>query len=274
MDIYGGDMAAREGRHHCYFEQSLDYLFDVTGRNRVGILSRLEREEWYSIVYINIASIYAFCDRAPVLVDEVRIDPERGAVGGLVFVDYNANGVPDPGEPGLEGVKVVLNRIHTCVTDRTGRFVLPGIVATSEARVSLSLDTVPAIYVPTNGTQKAVVHPRRMAEVNLGVAPAVSLAGTIKMADLDDRVRGLPGIRITLITRDKGVLVADSVTATDGTFYIGDLLPGRYVLRVDTELLPNGVGIVDVDRDIEIEALKEPQDLQLGVFYAYPTSRR
>jgi hypothetical protein len=193
-------------------------------------------------------------------------------VGGLVFVDYNTNGIPNPGEPGLEGIKVVLNRVHACVTDRNGHFVLPGIVASSEARVSLSLDTVPATLVPTNGTQKTLVHPRRLTEVNLGLAPAVSLAGKIQMPGLDDRMRGVPGIRITLVTRDKGTLVADSVTATDGTFYIGDLLPGRYVLRVDTELLPKGVAMADTEWDLEIEPQREPQDLQLGILYAYPES--
>lgn len=46
-------------------------------------------------------------------------------LAGIVFLDRNANGVRDPGEPGIAGV-VVSNQVTAVRTDGTGRYELPG----------------------------------------------------------------------------------------------------------------------------------------------------
>ena len=48
---------------------------------------------------------------------------EAVPVAGLVFLDRNANGVADAGEPGIEGV-VVSDQVHIATTDRDGRYSL------------------------------------------------------------------------------------------------------------------------------------------------------
>lgn len=46
-------------------------------------------------------------------------------LAGIVFLDRNANGVRDPGEPGIAGV-VVSDQVSAVRTDAAGRFELPG----------------------------------------------------------------------------------------------------------------------------------------------------
>ena len=48
---------------------------------------------------------------------------EAVPVAGVVFLDRNANGVADAGEPGIEGV-VVSDQVHVVTTDREGHYSL------------------------------------------------------------------------------------------------------------------------------------------------------
>jgi 3',5'-cyclic AMP phosphodiesterase CpdA len=51
--------------------------------------------------------------------------PLLAQIGGMVFVDANANGVRDAGEPG-RALVAVSNQVDVSVTDSAGRFTLPG----------------------------------------------------------------------------------------------------------------------------------------------------
>jgi len=58
-----------------------------------------------------------------------------------------------------------------------------------------------------------------------------------------ERVReGVPGVRIVVETED-GELVAEGVTDEEGAYLIPVEEPGTYVVRLDTESLPDGVGV-------------------------------
>jgi hypothetical protein len=183
-------------------------------------------------------------------------------------VDYNANALPDPGEPGLPEVKVVAGRTQSTVTDKDGYFMLPGVRASAEVRVSLDLDTVPAIYRPTHGTQKVVVLPRNLTRVDLGVAPAASLAGVVQAAVAGGEPRPLVGVRVFLTEAGKDLVAADSVTAANGSYFLGNLLPGRYVFHIDMKALPKGCVMEDPAMPVEIAPAHEPQDLKIPPFVA------
>lgn len=62
-----------------------------------------------------------------------------------------------------------------------------------------------------------------------------------------ERVReGVPGVRIVVETED-GELVAEAVTDDQGAYTIAIPEPGTYVIRLDTETLPEGLAIPDED---------------------------
>ncbi len=266
MDIYRRDLADEEGLHHAFVENRTEYVLDVMGRNRFGLQTRLECEEWTVLLFASFSNRFAFPDGRPVRISDVRVHPDRGGVQGTVFVDYNANAVRDPGEPGLADVKVAIRQTLTAVTDRRGYFALPGLQAERQVRVSLDLDTIPAVYYPTNGTQMVEVLPRSMTRIDLGVAPASSVAGFVRLVAADGEEKPLVGVRVLLTRKEKDALVADSVTAADGSFYLGNVVAGRYAVSVDTHTLSPGHTLAEPARDFEIPPGPEAQDLHLEPF--------
>lgn len=73
-----------------------------------------------------------------------------GLIGDTVFGDVNTNGVQDLGEPGLEGVVVVLydaatNALDTAITDASGQYQFPGL-ADGTYWVQVLTNSLPAGY--------------------------------------------------------------------------------------------------------------------------------
>ncbi len=81
------------------------------------------------------------------------MDPGEGLIGDEVFIDYNQNGLPDPGE-GLEGVVVELlddqgNVIATTTTGENGTYSFPDLEPNGTYSVSVDPSTLPAGVSPT-----------------------------------------------------------------------------------------------------------------------------
>ena len=52
-------------------------------------------------------------------------------------------------------------------------------------------------------------------------------------------------------------LVTDSVTGDDGTYYLGDVKPGQYVLHVDAKTLSKRYKLLEQQRSITVQPTKE-----------------
>lgn len=263
MDIYRRASSQTEGKHNAFVENRIEYLTDLTGRNRFGLLTRVERDECAVMVYANLSSRYAFPEGRPTRILNTRVHPDRGGVHGHVFVDYNANGTRDEGEPGLDEVKVILRRRSTATTDKDGYFVMPGLRAQREVRVALDIETIPIIYFPTHGTQMVTIEPRSLTRIDFGVAPANTVVGVIHVKAPGKELRPLVGTRVMLLDRATQALAADSITAGDGTYYLGNILTGSYVIRIDPATLVEGQTAPDPAWELTIPANEEPQDLTL-----------
>ena len=108
--------------------------------------------------FTNRAQAYISATGAPVSGEAtatVRVVPDPTFdctdVMGKVFDDANRNGVQDPGEPGLPGVRLVTARGLAATTDQYGRYHITCAVVPNEARGSnfvLKLDdrTLPSGY--------------------------------------------------------------------------------------------------------------------------------
>jgi hypothetical protein len=179
-------------------------------------------------------------------------------------------------------VKVCLGEMTTTVTDKKGYYILPAPSDASEVRVYLDGSTVPAMYTVTHGTQLAKVYRDSLTEVNLSLAPLISIVGHVvavdpnsahaqapdpnapdfaamilDIADPNQTKKPVRSVRVSLSDPKSGRLVADSVTGDDGSYYLGDVQPGRYVLRVDTNTLPKSHELAEQERIIEVKATRE-----------------
>jgi len=63
-------------------------------------------------------------------------------------------------------------------------------------------------------------------------------------------------------------MATDSVTAGDGTYYIGNLKPGKYTVKVDPGSVLSGYVLSDSAKAIELRPAKEPQEVTLPPFRA------
>ncbi|MEN6337180.1 MAG: hypothetical protein ABFE01_23220, partial [Phycisphaerales bacterium] len=160
-----------------------DYMLDPFGNNQFGATAEFSDDSYAVYCYMSIQSLFACHRNRLVHVNESRIRTAYGAIQGRVFLDYNGNHVLDVNEPGVPDVKVSLNQLTSAVTDKKGYYILSTPGNASEARVYLDAETVPAMYTVTNGAQTAKVYRDSLTEVNLSVAPLISLTGRVVAVD-------------------------------------------------------------------------------------------
>jgi hypothetical protein len=174
------------------------------------------------------------------------------AIGGIKFEDLNANGVRDPGEPGLAGFTITLTpsgggAARTVVTDANGNFLFtdvpPGTFTLSETqRAGFSL-TVPAL----NSISVTLASGGSSIANTFGNFRGV-LTGTItgsKFLDVDGngvRDSGEPGLAGVTITRtptinDPAGASLSVVTDAQGNFSFASVPFGDFTL---TETVPAG----------------------------------
>ena len=141
---------------------------------------------------------------------------DGAAVGGRVVDDRNANGVADPGEPGLPGV-VVSDGVELAVTDAAGAYRLPS-------------STARTVFVVTPGDRalSSRFYRPRAAAVDFALAPAAP-AAEWRFAHLSDthveprnaertrrafRLARERGAEVALVSGD---LVRDSLRVDEAT---------------------------------------------------------
>lgn len=248
-------------------ENRSEYIFDGYGNKSLELVTRFEEKEWTMGLFFNFVELLGLDKTSPVRLNAQHIRPENGGVRGRVFLDYNANAEMDRDEPGVEGVKVVLGG-SSCLTDNKGYFILPGSGQPENLKVFIDLKSVPAIYSPTHGIQSARINPGMLTEINLGVTPVISIAGLVLTDSSEKKVQPLSGVRVFLTGTKESRKIAESITAGDGSYYIGDVRPGKYLLQVDQETLPKNTLLSENKREILILPDKEPQEVNLAPFQA------
>ena len=247
-----------------YWSNRAQYAFDATSSKIVSLDTRYEDRSWQVTFRLSIGELFAFDSHGPSRTGDRLALPDNGGVHGRVFIDFNANGMMDPGEPGLGNVTVRAMGYHT-VTDRNGYFVIPGLGQDRKFKVFLDLDTVPAVYSPTNGIQTVMITPGVMAEINLGVTPVISMSGLITLIG-EKGEKPIYGVRFYALQAKDGKLSGESFTGKDGAYYIGELRPGSYVIHIAPSTLPPGLAPQEFERSVTILPDREPQDVKLAPF--------
>lgn len=134
----------------------------------------------------------------------------------------------------------------------------------------------------SDGTQRAELTPAtRLAnppESQTAVAAARDLRQPERSGDMrmstQIRSRAAPaqktamaGVRVYIRDINNRV-VSDSITASDGSFYLADLKPGSYTLEVDPNTIPAGYVMLQMSKKIEIRSAADFQEITLPPIYA------
>ena len=130
--------------------------------------------------------------------------------------------------------------------------------------------------IASNGGEKIppVTLQRSQRLANAPVATAETAPATKRSAggmQLASRIKAkrptaIAGVRV-LIRDENDDVIVDSITASDGSFYFGDLKPGKYTLDVDAKTIPAGYVMLQMSKEINIESVDDYQEITLPPIY-------
>ncbi len=188
-------------------------------------------------------------------------------IGDRVWEDLDADGIQDPGEPGLDGVEVnlidgvsiVATQITTAGgnysfvvqtgTDYTIRVNLPSNAYAYSPQDQGTNDALDSDVSDEDGTVDLENIPAADDTIDAGLVPQVSVTGFVwqdlPAVGVQDGEVGLPGIEVRLLKFDDGLTELYSET-TDGSgnYDFGYLPPAIYILEV---VPPTGFGFSPQD---------------------------
>lgn len=182
---------------------------------------------------------------------------ERSGLSGHVFMDLNANGIRDVGEPAVSDARVLVGSF-SAHTDASGAYRVWDLVPFEPVIVSLdstSLDS--PLLVPLFARTSIVPGPNRFRSLEIPVVQAGVIEGRVLRNDA-----GVGGVTLILTDRRSGT-ARTLVTFNDGAFYLMGVKPGDYEMRVAEQVLdalavdaepvrfslaptPNGIGRSDL----------------------------
>ena len=174
----------------------------------------------------------------------------RTTIEGVVFVDQNGNGRPDPGEPGLPGVRVLLDADRSAVTGADGRYRFSGLRDGTYA-VALDRANLPADLRLASASPVQVKLPGGATQVAFAFAGAGAIHGVVfNDVRLAGRFSGTePGVAANLVLEGPSTRRTLSVA---GSFSLAGLQPGRYRLTLDALSLPPAYVVQAPSVEIEI----------------------
>jgi hypothetical protein len=248
-------------REEPFVENRFEYLLGGSHRNRIVLEGHYRAEDWVARLSLQLQLNVGFADNVPVPMWNDYLNPDVGGVRGRVFVDSNGNGLRDSGEPGLENVDVSSGLGWRTSSRSRGLFVIPNTSFWRQTVVSLKPETLSAAYTPTQATQEAIIRPGMFTVINLGVGAFGAVSGTATGRMVEGEVVGVSGLNILLID-GQGKTAGKSITAADGSYYLGDVKPGSYTVRIQPDALPPsfelevGEAAIDVFPDSEFFELE------------------
>ncbi len=186
-------------------------------------------------------------------------------IGDTVWFDVDIDGVQDAGEPGIEGVTVVVTWLGpdgapggaddveiTTVTDADGRYIVPGLVEGSYlvemVETSLPVGGVANSDVDggdpaTSNVMLGVAETR--GDVDYGIVGSAALSGTVwHDHDADGIIDvGEPGIPNAVVhvtwQGPDGPITFDVTTDLSGAWSLVNLPPGEYTVVIDMATVPS-----------------------------------
>jgi hypothetical protein len=156
---------------------------------------------------------------------------ERSGLSGRVFMDENANGIRDVGEPAVANARVLVGSLSTR-SDSTGAYHLWDLVPFEPVLVSLdSLSLDSPLLVPLFARTSIVPGPNRFRSLDIPVVEAGIIEGRV--------VRNGAGVgAVTMILTDRRSGGRRTVVSfNDGGFYLMGVKPGDYELTVTEQVL-------------------------------------
>ncbi|MDB4949792.1 MAG: uncharacterized protein JWM27_2441 [Gemmatimonadetes bacterium] len=152
----------------------------------------------------------------------------QAGMTGVVFRDENGNGVQDEGETAVKDASVNVGDLRV-KTDGDGRYTTWSVLPYQALAVRLDTVSLPdPSYVPARREVVLRPTPHLYTRVDFPLVQTREMTGTL-VPGRD--VATTAGITVEIVSDATGD-VQRTITFSDGEFYVGRVLPGRYQVRV------------------------------------------
>ena len=163
---------------------------------------------------------------------------QRGGLTGRVFLDQNADGEYQEGEPLISGVRVIIGRGFG-VTDSKGRYRFWDLLPFEPTPVNVDSATLPSpLWIPSFPMAAVELSPNRYRRLDIPVVAGGVVEGRVTWADNSQSPRSgvTAGVVLTATHKATGEVRTLS-TFSDGSFYSMGIRPGEWSLSVETRSL-------------------------------------
>ncbi|MBI3992705.1 MAG: hypothetical protein HY342_05490 [Candidatus Lambdaproteobacteria bacterium] len=159
----------------------------------------------------------------------------RAGLTGAVFLDANGDGVLQPDEETLPGVKIKAPGVDNVVSGPDGRFQGWGLPSDEPVNISVDLLSVDALFIPARDHLLVATRPGQMLTLDIPLAPAGGLDGAVatERRELQSPLSGLE----LVLQEERGAGISTTLVEWDGSFILEGIRPGDYVLFANPEEL-------------------------------------
>jgi len=163
---------------------------------------------------------------------------QRGGLTGRVFLDQNADGEYQEGEPLISGARVIIGRGFG-VSDAKGRYRFWDLVPFEPTPVHLDSVTLPSpLWIPSFAMAAVELSPNRYRRLDIPVVAGGVIEGRVTWADSSQSSHAgiTAGVVLTATHRVTGE-VRTLTTFSDGSFYSMGIRPGEWTLTIEARCL-------------------------------------
>ena len=159
---------------------------------------------------------------------------QRTGVSGIVFLDRNANGRRDVGEPAIPGVQVQVGT-GWARSDAEGRYRVWDLVPFVPMPIVIDSLSLPSpLWIPTLEHPSIEAGPNRFEPLDIPLVAGGVVEGRIVWERPDGA--SLPPVSL-VVTNARGDVVARAESFSDGEYVIFGVRPGTLTVRVDSAWL-------------------------------------
>lgn len=165
-----------------------------------------------------------------------RTNVSKGGVAIEPFLDVNANGVRDAGEPRVPGLQVKINGGRTIYDEKDTMIRILDLEPYNSYFIELIRNSFDNIsWQIMKKTMNVTVNPNNFTLIQVPVIVVGEVSGTVSKAASDATINDVraQGQIIIAIYDKTNNLVARTVSESDGYFNYLGLAPGFYTVRVD-----------------------------------------
>jgi sporulation related protein len=192
-----------------------------------------------------------------------------GTISGLIFADWNADGIQNPGEKTLEGIPLRLGGGHTA-SGRDGQFAFMNVPAGVRS-VALDTSALPVDFDPPSVSLVQIELSRGDSKrVTFGLIPLGAIQGRV-VRDLNGN--GKADVNEEAV--DAAVIILDggirSEQARKGRYRFDAVRSGPHTVKLLLESLPDGAAIVG---ETEVQAILSRDALVADITFVVSVEKR